>query len=94
MSFSVMGYNIPILCIQEHFLLKGNLFKIDQAFSGCHVIPKPAVKETLDKGRAKNGMAIIIPDSLKNQPSDHQVHPMHISLPMKFSRTKRKTGHQ
>ena len=70
MSFSAVGHNVPLLCIQEHFLLKGNLFKIDQAFPGCHVIPKPALKETLDRGRARNGMAIIMPATFKNHVSD------------------------
>ena len=64
-SVGVAGNKLPIMCLQEHFLLKGNIFKLDQAFPECHVIPKPALKETLDRGRAKNGMAIILPNCLK-----------------------------
>ena len=34
---------------------------------GFHFIIKPAVKETNNKGRARNGMFIAVPDSIKNQ---------------------------
>ena len=74
MSLAAASSNVPILCIQEHFLLKGNLFKLDQAFPGHHIVPKAAVKETLDRGRAKNGMAIIVPEIFKNNITDVLSH--------------------
>ena len=74
MSLAAAGCNIPVLCIQEHFLLKGNLFKIDKAFPNCHTICKPAVKETIDRGRARNGMAVILPENFKNIITDVSPH--------------------
>ena len=38
--------------------------------TGYHVLIKPAIKETHDKGRAKNGMFIAVPDPIKNQIND------------------------
>lgn len=51
--------------LQEHFVLKGNSFKIKQSLPECHVEIKPAIKEVLDKGRSRNGMAIALPESFK-----------------------------
>ena len=55
--------SIPIYCIQEHFLLRANLYKLSQAFSKFTVLPKPAHKSFLhqDSGRPMGGLAIIIP---------------------------------
>ena len=64
------GDNVPILCNQENFLLKGNSYKIRQAFPGFYPIIKPAVKESHDKGRARNGMFILVPNSFKSNISD------------------------
>ena len=69
-SESVAGNKIPILCNQENFILKGNSYKISQSIPGFHFIINPAVKETQDKGRAKNGMFIAFPESIKNRVQD------------------------
>ena len=41
-----------------------------KALSDYHVLIKPAVKESQDKGREKNGMFIAVPVNVKNQISD------------------------
>ena len=41
-----------------------------KALKGFHVLIKPAVKETQDRGRAKNGMFIAVPEVVKNQIND------------------------
>ena len=46
--------------------MKGNIYKIIQAFPNYHAIIKPAKKENLDRGRARNGMFILVPSYLKN----------------------------
>ena len=57
-SKQTAGNRIPILCNQEHFILRGNSYKINQSLPGFYCIINPAIKETHDKGRAKNGMFI------------------------------------
>ena len=74
MSSAVVGFKIPILCLQEHFILKGNSYKIKQSLPECHVAIKPAIKEVLDKGRPRNGMAIVLPESFKNSVIDVSPH--------------------
>ena len=69
-SGQTVGNKIPILCNQENFILRGNSYKISQALPGFHLIINPAIKETHDKGRAKNGMFIAVPSSIKSQVSD------------------------
>ena len=70
LSEGIVGDKIPILCNQENFLLKGNCYKINQAIDGFHRFINPAVKQSHDKGRPKNGMFIAIPDILKNKVED------------------------
>ena len=70
LSNQFVGDRTPILCNQEHFIMRGNCYKIMKALEGFHVLIKPAIKETQDKGRAKNGMFIAVPDNVKNQISD------------------------
>ena len=65
-SKAVVGDNLPILCNQENFVLRGNSYRINQTLPGYHCIIKPAIKETHDKGRARNGMFIAIPEVLKS----------------------------
>ena len=69
-SDQVIGNRIPIICNQENFILRGNIYKILQALPGFHVIINPAVKSNLDRGRPKGGMFIAVPDSIKSQVSD------------------------
>ena len=66
----IVGDKLPILCNQENFILKGNSYKINQVLPGFHLFIKPAVKKNMDKGRAKNGMFIAVPDEVKNQVQD------------------------
>ena len=63
------GNYLPILCNQENFLLKANVFKIKQCLPNCHIFFKPATKENIT-GRPKNGMYIAIPKTLKNSTTD------------------------
>ena len=72
-SYAVVGNKIPILCNQEHFILRSNSYKISQALPNSHIIVKPAVKECHTKGRARGGLFIAIPDYFKN--SIHDVSP-------------------
>ena len=65
-SKAVVGDNLPILCNQENFVLRGNSYKINQTLPGYHCIINPAIKVTHDKGRARNGMFIAIPEVLKS----------------------------
>ena len=69
-SKQTAGNRIPILCNQEHFILRGNSYKINQSLPGFYCIINPAIKETHDKGRAKNGMFIAVPSSMKRQIED------------------------
>jgi hypothetical protein len=63
------GNNLPILCNQENFLLKANLFKIKQCLPNSHIFFKPASKQGIT-GRPKNGMFIAIPKAIKNRTTD------------------------
>ena len=75
LSNKFVGDKIPILCNQEHFILRGNCYRIEQAFPQCHTLIKPAMKENFDNGRARNGMFIAVPKVLINKPLD--VSPLH-----------------
>ena len=61
-SLETVGKKIPILCNQENFILKANSYRLSQAIPGFQFIINPAIKETQDHGRPKNGMFICIPD--------------------------------
>ena len=65
-SESTVGEKIPILCNQEHFLLKANSYKICQALQDFHCFIKPAVKNSHDKGRPRGGLFIAVPEKMKN----------------------------
>ena len=69
-SQETVGENIPILCNQENFLLKANLYKLFQEVPGFHFFVNPAIKETHDKGRPMNGMFICVPHQIKSCVSD------------------------
>ena len=64
---SLSGINIPIVCIQEHFLLRNNLGKLSKKFNKSSVISKPAFKDfsIQTKGRPKGGLAVILPKQLR-----------------------------
>ena len=74
-SRSIIGDNIPILCNQENFILKGNSYRLYQAVPGFHFYINPAVKTVQDNGRPKNGMFICVPETVKNYVKD--VSPNH-----------------
>ena len=69
-SQEIVGEKIPILCNQENFILKANLYRLYQEVPGFHFFVNPAIKETQDIGRPKNGMFICVPDRIKNCVSD------------------------
>lgn len=66
----IIGENIPILCNQENFILKSNVYIIQQALPNFHLIINPTIKDTQDSGRPKNGMFIAVPDSIKSNVDD------------------------
>ena len=59
-----------IICIQEHFILRDNSYKILNGFPDMMVFIKPAVKDKLEKGRPKGGLCTAIPNSFKNYVRD------------------------
>ena len=69
-SQEIVGEKIPILCNQENFILKGNMYKLFQEIPGFHFFVNPAIKDTQDKGRPMNGMFICVPDRIKSCVSD------------------------
>ena len=69
-SRQVVGNKIPILCNQEHFILRGNSYKLKQALPDSYVIINPADKSTHCKGRARGGLFISVPDYFKNNIQD------------------------
>ena len=65
LSREFVGNKSPILLNQENFILRGNVYKIQQAFPDMSFIIKPAIKENIDKGRPRGGMFISFPIKLK-----------------------------
>ena len=70
LSNEVCGDSIPVLCVQENFLMRGNIYKLHQTFSNYYPVIKPAEKVTNDRGRARNGMFMVVPDYMKNNICD------------------------
>ncbi len=62
-------HTIPIICVQEHFLLRGNSFKEKQCLPDFHVHFKPAVMDS-EFGRPKNGMFVAVPIEIKEHVKD------------------------
>ena len=52
---NISSDQLPIFCIQEHFLLRNNLYKLSQHFSKSSVLSVPAHKDfnIQNKGRPK-----------------------------------------
>ena len=69
-SVQVVGSSLPILCVQENFVLRSNAYKIRNALPNFNFIIKPAVKVDSDNGRPKNGMFIGVPENFKDIVSD------------------------
>ena len=61
---------LTIFCNQENFLLRSNVYKIQQTLPSFQLYIKPAIINGHDRGRAKNGMFVAVPDCLKNQVED------------------------
>ena len=63
----VSGSQIPIFCIQEHFLMRNNLYKLSNAFKSSSVFSVPAYKNfhVQDAGRPRGGLSIILPKELR-----------------------------
>ena len=60
-SSQIVGTSIHILCVQENFILRANSYKIINALPDFFSVIKPAVKNSFDSGRPKNGMVIAVP---------------------------------
>ena len=58
---------ILIFCIQEHFTMINNLYKLSKAFPNFSVLSVPAIKDcnVQDRGRPKGGLSIILPKVLR-----------------------------
>ena len=69
-SREVVGSKIPILCNQEHFILRGNSYKLKKALPDSYVIINPAEKLTHCQGRARGGLFISVPNYFKNNIQD------------------------
>ena len=69
-SREVVGNKIPIISIQESFILRENSYKIFKALPGFQILINPAVKNNLGLGRPKNGMFIAFPNSIKKSVED------------------------
>ena len=70
LSKNIIGDRLAILCNQENFLLRSSSYKINRTFPNHHCFINPAVKISHDKGRARNGMFIAVPNSMVNSVSD------------------------
>ena len=68
------GHTIPIICRQEHFVLRANNYKVKQCLPDLHIYFKPAVMDS-EFGRPKNGMFVGIPKDMKEHATD--VSPSH-----------------
>ena len=64
---NLCGNKIPILLLQEHFLLRSNVYKLSKFFSNSAVLAKPAFKkfENQNTGRPMGGLAVIMPKHLR-----------------------------
>ena len=64
---NVSGNKIPIFLVQEHFLLRSNIYKLSKFFNTSAVLAKPAFKnfETQNTGRPMGGLATIVPKYLR-----------------------------
>ena len=69
-SPQVVGDKIPIICNQENFILKANIYRLKRAIPGFQFYINPAVKNVQDVGRPMNGMFICVPDIIKNSVQD------------------------
>ena len=56
-----------IVCLQEHFLLRNNLYKLSKQFKNHSVLAKPAFKnfQVQNTGRPMGGLATIIPKNFR-----------------------------
>ena len=61
---------LPFSVTKKTFLLRSNTYKIQKTLPNYHVFIKPAVPGNHDQERAKNGMFVAVPDSVKNQVQD------------------------
>ena len=69
-SKSIIGDQLAILCNQENFLLRSSSYKIIRTFPDHHCFINPAIKTGHDKGWARNGMFIAVPNCMVNNVSD------------------------
>ena len=69
-SPEVIGSKIPIICSQETFILRENSYNLTQALPGFQLVINPAVKNSHDRGRPRNGMYIAYPANIRNIVTD------------------------
>ena len=64
---NLCGNNLPVCLVQEHFLLRSNIYKLSKFFKSSAVLAKPAFKnfENQNTGRPMGGLAVIIPKHLR-----------------------------
>ena len=70
LTTSFCGDKVPILCVQELYVLKGNSYIVQQVLPSSHIFFKSSVKDNQNFGRAKNGMFVAVPDALKEKFDD------------------------
>ena len=86
----IPSVHTPIFCIQEHFLLRNNIYKLSKAFGNYSVLAKPAYKnfQVQDSGRPMGGLATIIPKYLRKHTTvlsnqSWRIQPLTINLQRK-----------
>ena len=88
-STLAITHSIGVGAIQEHFLLKGNLYKLSKEFPGYGVFSIPAVKSNsaVSRGRPSCGLSIIYKKELMKYtshiqvPDSHRVQAIKVKLP-------------
>ena len=82
-------HKIPICCVQEHWQLSKNLFKVEKCFDGYCAFSIPASKknEHIHRGRPSGGLTILYKNSLERfvthiqVPNSQRVHGIRVSFP-------------
>ena len=86
----VSARNSSIFCIQEHFLLRNNVYKLSKNLPNFAVLAKPAFKNfhVQNTGRPMGGLAIIIPKGWRKNTTilncqSWRIQPMIIKVQLK-----------
>ena len=84
----VISKNVDVIAIQEHFLLKQNMVKIQEQFSGFELFALPAFKNDtkITAGRPSGGLALLYRNHLNSSisriscPNSNRVHGIKLSF--------------